>query len=272
MPRLLISLALGVSFALPAGLSAAAPAPDPWQAGLGFDYNVAAERFESLHAQNPANARNAIAYASSLLVKQPRTDANILAARDLLVKTRETASAPVDQRVLASFLIARIELDHLSPAQPDSARARLEQLRRDHPAHPLADQAAVELAYLDAYKPSGIDATAIPRIQASLASVKSPGASRDLHMILAGLHLRLHNDSAAALPHYLAARAVGFEQPVRNAEADLSIANLARETGDTDLARTHYHAFLKSAPRDVRATTVRRLLAQIDTPAAPAAR
>lgn len=273
MPRLLPRIAFG-TLALLCALTTRAgeksPASDPWQTALGFDYNTAAERFAALHAASPADTRIAVAYASSLLVKQPRTESNIRTARDLLLKAQQTASPSSDDRVLALYLLARVELDHLDPAQPDSARSRFEQLRRDHPGHPLADHAAVELAYLLAYDSSGANPSAIPAIESFLTAVKEPGASRDLHALLASLKLRQLKKPAAALPHFLAARAVGFEQPLRNADVDLTIANLARETGDLALARAHYSAFLDAAPRDVRSSTVRRILASLET--APAAR
>jgi hypothetical protein len=263
MPRLLSALTLGVLALFPARASESAP--DPWQTALAFDYNAAAERFSRLYAATPADTRVAVAYASVLLVKQPRTETNILTARDVLLKVRETAAAPSDDSILALYLIARIELDHLDPAQPDSARTRLEQLRRDHPSHVLADHAAVELAYLAAYPPAGPAPAAIPSIEALLASVKAPGAARDLNQLLGSLQLRQLNKPAAALPHFIAARTIGFEQPLRNAESDITIANLARETGDPALARRYYEAFITAAPRDVRTSTVRRILASLDT-------
>jgi hypothetical protein len=262
MPRLLPSLALG-ALALLASLPAhsAQPAPDPWQTALAFDYNAAAEHFAALHKAAPADTRIAVAYASSLLVKQPRTEANIRQAHSLLVASSATKD---EHAVLALYLLARVELDHLDPAQPAAARDHLAQLRRDHPAHPLADHAAVQLAYLAAYPPAGPDASAIAQITALLATVKAPEASRDLHQLLGSLQLRQLRAPAAALPHFVAARSIGFEQPLRNAESDLTIANLARDTGDFALARRHYAAFLAAAPRDVRASTVRRILASSD--------
>lgn len=261
MPRLSTPAAL-VALALACALPArTAPAPDPWQDALAFDYNTAAENFAALHKASPADSRVAVAYASSLLVKQPRTDSNIQAARDLLLKVGQSAPAASDDAALALYLLGRVELDHLDPAQPESAAARFEQLRRDHPAHVLADSAAVQLAYLAAYPDSGPKAAAIPEIEALLASVSSPGAARDLHALIASLQLRQLGDPVAALPHFIAAREIGYEQPLRNADADLVIGNIAREAGDTALARRHYAAFLAAAPRDVRASTVRRLLA-----------
>lgn len=243
---------------------AAEPAPiDPWQAGLAFDYDTAEDRLAAMHRAAPADGRIAVAYASALLVKQPRTEANIREAADLL----RTAAATTDETsVLASYLLARVEIDHLSPPEPDAARARLEKLRIEHPGHVLADQAAVQLAYLAAFPDGRADVAAIPAIDALLASVRDPGASRDIHHLLANLHLRVRKSPADALPHLVAARAIGHEQPLRDADIDLSIANIARETGDAALARRHYAAFLSSAPSDARADTVRRLLA--DLPAA----
>lgn len=261
MPRLLPLLAL---VALSASVFAAKPV-DPWQTALTFDYNTAAERFAELHAQTPDDPRISVAYASSLLVKQPRTESNVRAARDLLASV---ATGTSDQTPVALYLLARVELDHLDPAQPDSARTHLERLRRDHADHALADQAAVELAYLAVHGSATLsDTAAIAAVEAMLASVNTPGAARDLHLLLGSLKLRRLHDKAAALPHYVAARAAGFEQPLRNADVDLTVANLARETGDPALARRHYAAFLAAAPRDIRATTVRRLLAEL-----PAAR
>lgn len=271
MPRWTLPLFTCLLAAVPLAAEKS-PAPDPWQTALAFDYNAAAERFAALHAASPADTHIAVAYASSLLVKQPRTEANIEASRALLLKTLEAAPASDANSVLALYLLARIELDHLDPAQPDSARARFEKLRRDHPAHPLADHAAVELAYLAAYPSSGPDVSAIPSIEALLASVKAPGAARDLHQLLGSLHLRQLRKPTAALPHFIAARAIGFEQPLRNAESDITIANLARETGDLSLARRHYTAFITAAPRDVRTSTVRRILAGLDATPAPSAR
>ena len=292
MPRPPLPLVLGALalFALPLPASEKPPAPDAWQTALTFDYNTAAERFATLHAVHPADTRVAIGYASSLLVKQPRTASNIETAHAILLQvvgtTPVSSAAPSspapltsltppaaqsspanDDAVTALFLAARVELDHLDPAQPDAARAHFEQLRREHPGHPLADQAAIELAYLATYTPSGgANPAAIPAVEALLASVKSPGAARDLHSLLAGLYLRPLNQPAAALPHFIAARAIGYEQPLSDAGLDLTIANLARETGDPSLARRHYTAFLAAAPRDGRASTVRRLLADLDSP------
>lgn len=263
MPRLFTPLVLGLLVALPARAIEVSSASDPWQAALMQDFAAAAEGLTGLHAANPSDARLTIAYASSLLVRQPRTETNIRNAREALLSLRAAGRASDEHAALALYLLARIELDHLAEPDLESARARLLQLRRDHPAHRMADHAAVELAYLAAYPAAGPNAGAIPEVEALLASVSSPGATRDLHALLASLQLRQRRDPAAALPHLVAARAIGYEQPLRNADNDLSIGNIARETGDMELARRHYAAFVAASPRDVRAATVRRLLAEI---------
>lgn len=271
MPRLFTPLLLGLCVALPAHAAESPSAPDPWSVALAFDYSAAAHGFEALRKASPSDLRAAVGHASTLLVRQPRTEANIRAARDILLSVRESAAADSPEAILSLFLLARVELDHLANPAPAAARARLEQLRREHPAHPLADHAAVELAYLAAYPSGGGDAAAIPEIEALLGSVANPGAKRDLHLLIANLQLRVRRDPAAALPHLVAARAVGYEQPLRNADADLVIGNIARETGDPVLARYHFEAFLAAAPRDVRASTVRRMLADLSQPLASVA-
>lgn len=260
MPRWTPLLAFG-ALAASASTSGTAPSDAPWKTALAFDYTAAAERFAALHKETPGDARVSVGYAASLLVKQPRTEANILAAHALLLEVAYASGTPEDQAAAAAYLLARIELDHLEPARTDDARARLVRLRADHPDQPLADQALVDLAFLRAFPASGPDIGALPEIETDIAGVKSPLAARDLHALAAGLLLRIRKDPAAALPHLVAARAVGYEQPLRNADVDLSIGNLARETGDDALARRHYAAFVDAAPRDVRASTVRRILA-----------
>ena len=64
---------------------------DPWQAALNLDYNTASAELARRHALDPADLRNATAYAASLLVRQPRTAANLSEARDLLVRVRQRA-------------------------------------------------------------------------------------------------------------------------------------------------------------------------------------
>ncbi|AHF89839.1 hypothetical protein OPIT5_05935 [Opitutaceae bacterium TAV5] len=249
---------------------AAAPARTPWQMALGFEYNEAAENFDRLQAVSPADARIAIARAATLLVRQPRTADNIRTARSLLeavaMRSATFAGASVDETVLAAYLAARIDQDHLEPPRLAMARAAYETILRDHPGHRLAGQAAVQLSLLDAWgEPRLSPAGAIARITARLpGAAPHPEAARELYFILARLEWEGCRNAHAAVAHLQAGRAIGYESPFRNAEVDLMIANLARGVNDKTTAIAHYRAFLEGKRRDIRASTVRRYLAELE--------
>ncbi len=234
-------------------------ASDPWQAALNFDYNVASDEFARRHAEVPADARMANAYAASLLVKQPRTADNVTLARTVLESVLARTSGG-DQRALALYLLGRIDHEHVVPARLEEARGRYEQLRREQAGHPLADHAAVHLGLMKAFQfPATALAERIARVEWLLSAVTAPSARRELHYLLGHLHWRVGGDAAAALPHFLAGRGLGFETPYRNSEVDLMIAGLAAELGRDGLAAQHYRAFAAAQSRDARAQTARRL-------------
>lgn len=247
--------------------------PDPWAAALRFDYSSAAKGFSRLHAASPDDPRAALGLASALLGRQPRTQANILEARQILEQVAATSPADSSFALAARLLLGRIAEDHLVPPRPEEARERYESLLREHAGRPLADQAAVHLALIAAFRPPGeapLESTALhARIDELRAAVRSPGVVRELHALQASLLLQ-EQALSAALPHLLAARAIGYRQADRNSDADLSIAEIARETGDAALAVKHYRAFLAARPRDSRASTVRRHVAELESAAAPA--
>ena len=257
----LFFLGAAASVATAAGITP----PSPWESGLTFEHAKAAEGFAALHAKNPQDARIAIAYASTLLVLQPRTSANIDAAYALL-KTAAVTGAPEGDAVIASYLLARVEQDHLSPADPDRARTRYEALLREHPAHPLAGQAAVQLALLDAWAPPRLPVReAVARIESLLAASRQPAASRELHFILARLQWEDLHDATAAIAHLSAGRELGYEKPFRNAEVDLMIAGIAYEHGDRALALKHYRSYIAADQRNSRTHTIRTRITELET-------
>jgi tetratricopeptide (TPR) repeat protein len=255
-------------------LASTGSVPEPWRSALRFDFNRASDEFARLHAASPDDHRIAIARASSLLARQPRTQANILAARGLLERVATGAPSESDEAIAARLLVARIAESHQQPSRPEEARALYEALLRDHAGHRIADQAAVHLALLTAYPlppASPLDPAEVQTcIEALRARAGSPPARRDLHALQGNLLLRA-GDEAGALPHFLAARAIGFRQAERNADTDLTIGNLARALGDNDLAARHYQSFLRDRPRDARASTVRRYLVEIGGSVEPSA-
>lgn len=249
-----------------ATLASATAATDPWQAALNFDYNLAAGEFAQRHAAAPTDLRLANAYAASLFVVQPRTMGNLATARALLESTLIRATpADREHRILALYLLARLDHDHVSPPQLAAARTRYEQLLHEYPGHPLTDHAVVHLALLHALQtPDTTPATAITFVENLLGKVTAPSARRELHHLLAHLHWHGRSDAAAALPHYRAGREIGFEAPYRNGELDLTIASLATDLGQDALALRHYLAFAEAYPRDARTQTVRRLAAETE--------
>lgn len=263
LPRLIIRLlaCLGALLLSVSAAGADSTPTDAWQSALNLDYNAAAAILEAQYRADTENPRIAIAYAASLLVRDPATSHNVVEAQrvleSLLARLSEDDTA---HRPLAIYLLGRIAHDHVEPARLDVAKSRYTQLRQDYLDHPLAEQAAVHLAYIvSLHEPPHDPLQGIAAIEALLASTKSPSAQRELHFLIAHLHWHGRGDAAAALPHYIAGREINFEAPYRNGEVDLTIAGLAAELGRDELAAQHYMAFVEAHPRDGRAQTARRL-------------
>lgn len=273
LPRAALAFALVFSWNLFAGAAETNSASSPWDDALRLEFTLAAEEFARRHAAAPDDSRIALGLASALLGRQPRTQANVLEARAILEKLATTPPADSTFTLAARLLLGRIAEDHLSPPRPDEARERYEALLRDHAGHSLADQAAVHLALLAAYPPPGAPALSPAEVHARIdqlrAAVRTPEVIRELHAIQGRLRLD-EGSPREALSHLLAARAIGYRQPDRNSDADLSIANIAREAGDRATALAHYRAFLDARPRDARSTTVRRYVAELGAATAAA--
>lgn len=255
---------------LPLACAANEPAADnPWKQALSFDYNAAAANFKSLHEATPNDTGLTLGYASALLARQPRTQTNIEDAHRLFSAVLDRTPAGARDHISALFLLARVEHDHLAPPRLDSARERYTRLIRDYPGEALADHAAVNLALMTlAERPARAPEEIVAHIEKLLASVKTPGAIRELHWFLANVKWRRLHDASAALPHLQAARLIGCEQPLRNATLDLAIAGIALEAGHSALALTHYRTFLRESPRDVRASSVRTVVASLENASA----
>jgi hypothetical protein len=252
-------------FALPFNTWAAQPPVDPWQAARNLDFDSAAKRLDQLGDAQPADLRITVARAASLLARQPRTEANVREARAILDRASASTgpAAEADLRALAAYLVARIDQDHLDTPDLAAARTGYSALRREYPAHPLADQAALQLAYILAYQtPGTTPAESVAGIEALLGSVGLDAPRRELHLLLARILVRELKNDAAALPHLAAARAIGCLTAHRDYELDLMIATIAARLGQGPLASRHYLAFADARPRDVRAPTARRLAAE----------
>lgn len=248
-------------------LACATPEPataDPWAAALSLDYNGAAAGFAAAHASAPDDPRLGLAHAASLLIRQPRREANILRARELAESAAALSPATAgDLPLAARYLLARIYHDHLTTPRPDRARELYEALRSEHPGTVWADRAIMQLALLATFAP---DLDSLPRLETLLTEVASAPARAELLWLIGRARLAAGHTPAAVLDAWLPARAIGFTSPLRDAELDLSIASLATEAERPDLAREHYRSFLSAHPRDPRAATVAVRLEALPTP------
>ncbi len=260
-------LALG-AFVTSASFAAPSSA-DPWAAGLTLDYAAVDAGLAVLHASKPEDLNAQLAYASSLLMKQPRSNGNLRTALDLSAEVLTRPTATTDQRVLARYLLARIYHIHLDAPELDHAATEYRKLLADFPGHPLAEQAAVKLALLYLYQsPNLAPPDAQKHVADLLARVTTADARRELHFLLGKEIWLAAHDPANALQHLIAARELDFQQLDRNAEVDLMIGNIARENGRPDLALPHLRRFLAQRERDPRVTTVRRYVRQLESLAA----
>jgi len=235
---------------------------DPWLDVLNTRYTAASHKFEKLAKGSPEDTRMTLAYAASLLARDPMTRSNVRKARSILVGL--VSKLPVSEthyRPLALLLLGRIDHDHIEPVQFESAHAFYEQLRREYPQHPLADQAAVQLLHLIYLQsPKSRSAEVVAQVEATLPCVSQTYHRLRLRELAARIYLRHLKDEAAALPHLIAALEEGSEDK----SLHLHIAYVARRLGRLELAAKHYLAFYQSSPRDNRAYTARRLAQELE--------
>jgi len=220
---------------------------DPWQDALNVDYTAASRKLEKLHKANPEDLRVAVAHAAALLARDPVTQRNVLKAREVLEKlVSDLSTSETQYRPLALYLLGRIAQDHIEPAQLDTART-------------------VHLALLVSMQvPDAQLEEAAAKVEAYLPTVTADHAERELHSIAGNLRWNVHQDAAAALPHLIAGRELGYEAFYRNSEVDIMIAGLAREIGLGELAAKHYRRFAEAVPRDTRVHTALRLARELE--------
>jgi len=242
------------------------PVEPPWQDVLTTNYTLASDKLEKLYEADPRNARYAVAYAASLLSRDPTTRANVRKAHSILIK--KVSDLPVSEtehRPLALYLLARIEHDHVEPVRFDTARGFYEQLRKEYPDHPLADQAAVQMLLLMRLSlPEERWGEVAAKLEETIPTVRTDSARRQLHAMGVNLYEeKAILDDAGVLRHLLAGRQVRTASLYGDAQVDLHIAGLARKLGMKELAAKHYLAFAEALPRDTRAYTARRFAKEL---------
>lgn len=250
---------------------APAASPAAWEAGLNLDFAQAYRQLEQTEPTPAALDRHDLARAALLLVRPPRTPAQLRQAETLLTATLDRPDVSDPERATALYLRARLRHRHLDPADREGAGRDYATLRllADQPA--LAAQGTYHLVLMrleEAEDEAALDAV-LTLGESWLAEVRDPAGRRDLHLLLGRLYWEERRQAAAALQHWRQARAIGHRQAARDADLNLMIAHLAEELGDPDLAVIHYRDFLHLRPRDARATTLRHRLAQLSGEGTP---
>lgn len=264
-PGFRLALALGLPHlaggATPEELAAA------WAEGARLSFGAAAEAFAALGDAREARLGRAV----MLINAQPKTAANISAARELLTALRAERGDD-EPGIAALFHLARIAQFHGRAPDLAAARRHYQDLIAQHGAHFFGQLARLKLATLLVYDPED-PAPARDRLAAAEAlgvANGDAGIARDYHLLMAGAYLRFNESQDRALEHLLAAERTRLVvRDVVRAALYVQIAECARELGRPALARLYYRRFLDEFPRDARGTTVRARLEWVREEEAP---
>ncbi len=211
--------------------------------------------------------------AVALLNLQPKTQANVRRAEELLSALAGRAESP--QAPAARYHLARLFQLHASPARPAEAEAAYRELIASYPGNPYADAAIAKLAIIVLHQdiPRAEWDARFAELVALLPDMASPEALRDARLVLAGAALRMHADHALALPFFIAALESGVPLRVnRHKIVLLQAAESARLLGDIPRALAFYEDFVRAYPFDVRGHEIRQVLASLRQSAAAATR
>lgn len=238
-----------------------------WTSATQLLVNEAYVGFQRVRSGDDDDAREAdFGVALMLLNKQPKTEANIQQAADLFAQVG--AGGDDDLSVLAAYYGARIEQMHRFEPNSAAAIALYNSLIESHPGHPIAEVAISKRAVLEIYDDSPLEAkrARLEQLATLAPTLQYPPARRDLHLLLADSYARLFQDNQNTLAELLAADAEGIERPKNRSDVWVRIGELARLTGQPELARRYYKKFLESFRRDNRTFTVRQRLEALPSP------
>lgn len=207
--------------------------------------------------------------AVTLLLRQPKTDANINRAAELLA-TLADKSPGSPLAIRAKYYLGRIAQTHRTPNNPELARRLFRELAGAHPGHPYADLATVKLAILEIYDhvPEADRRARFDAFVAAAATLESPSARRDLNLLLADASQRFGYGPVLTLDCLLAADRVGIARRVEQGNTWVRIGQLAHEAGRFEIARDYYKKYLATFIRDNRRLMVAERLAALPAVAA----
>ncbi len=267
----LLAWAIGHSFFVISHSHAAEP---PASAASAWDLLSRLQTAEALRAFESGEGDEArLGEAVALLNLQPKTQANVARAEQLLSALAARAGSP--QAPAARYHLARLLQLHATPARPAEAGTAYRELISAYPGNPYADAAVAKLAILVLHQdvPRADWDVRFAELVAFLPEVASPEALRDARLVLAGAALRMHADHALALPFFIAALESGVPLRVnRHKLVLLQAAESARILGDIPRALGFYETYVATYPYDVRGHEIRQGLANLRTRASAAAR
>jgi len=257
--RLLIPITLGLSqLAAHADQDALARA---WGATAANLLPEAKREFDALDG-----AEAELGGALLLLLRQPKTQANVELAAARLAVLAEREPADEISRA-ARYYLGRLEHVHRSPASPGAARAHYRRLIADAPGSFFAECAAVKLAIIDLYElvdPEEHRAR-FNTHRAVAESLAHPSAKRDLSLLLADVSLQFGYGESVALEELLRADRAGVTRTLERANVWVRIGELARVSGNEEVARAYYRRFLETYRRDSRRTMVEERLESLNS-------
>jgi tetratricopeptide (TPR) repeat protein len=237
-----------------------------WDKASKLLTNEALVEFESVRAAGGADAREATLGSGLMLLNtQPKTEGNLDKA--VAYFDEVSGSGDDDLAMIAGYYRARVDQVHRLSPDLGKARELFTVLVEKDPAHPVAQYAIVKRAMIDIYDSSPLE-TKRERLDAlarQAPQLSHLPARRDLHLLLAHAYGRLLEDDRKTLEQLLAADQIGITRSKPRAGIWVQIGELARLTGERELAMEYYRRFLESYKRDNRHYTIEQKLKQLET-------
>ena len=199
------------------------------------------------------NAQAQLGEAISLLNRQPRTQRNLEAARNILGELKKSDDA--DLAAAATYHLARYF--HVVPyhRDPRAAEIHYRELLDQYPHHFYGQLAVSKLALLRLYEtPIGEDrGKTLEELELLAGPLRNPAAKRSFHKVMANGYLRFEVSREKALSHLLTAVDAGFVEGSAEAQSMVQIIELAVLLRRDKMARDFTERFLARYPRDQRA-------------------
>ena len=227
-------------------------------------FNDVARTLQAHLESAPADRSARFGRAIALLGATPRTEGTVLEAQALLQQV--VSGNPDDELGIAGeYLRARILQRHLGQPRIEEAKAAFRSLFERHPSHPVAQYALVKFATMEIFSRPGEARPddVLSRLEPFGERLQDPTAVRSFHHVMGQAYQIFGLSEADALRHYQRALEVGFAKDNLQSDMLLRVAELARKTGNSALARAHYHTFLSNYPRERRAHLVREILTHL---------